>query len=74
LLQAAGLLSFARCHGGHQILSTGRIKMSKKMSAHCTNATDYYSSASQAEFIRYSSFCNPFATSRQYRRVIKLPF
>ena len=38
------------------------------------NATDYYSSAGQVEFIRYSSFCNRFATSPQYRRVIKLPF
>src|SRR5689334_20749722 len=31
-----------------------------------TGATDYYSSARSAEFIRYSSFCNPFATSRRY--------
>jgi hypothetical protein len=37
-------------------------------------ATDYYSSARQPEFIRYSSFCNPLATSRQYPEVIKLPF
>jgi len=26
------------------------------------------------EFIRYSSFCNPIATSPRYRGVIKLPF
>src|SRR5215467_6120317 len=40
----------------------------KKMSTDRTHATEYYSSASVAEFIRYSSFCNPFATSHQYRK------
>src|SRR5579872_114519 len=37
-------------------------------------ATEYYSSAHRTELIRYSSFCNPIATSPQYRKVIKLPF
>jgi hypothetical protein len=37
-------------------------------------ASEYYSSARQPEFIRYSSFCNPFAICLQYLRVIKLPF
>jgi hypothetical protein len=38
------------------------------------DVNDYYNSAYRTEFIRYSSFCNPFATSPQYREVIKLPF
>src|SRR6266496_962259 len=37
------------------------------------NASDYYSSAHQAEFIRYSSFCNRLATCPRYRKVIRLP-
>jgi hypothetical protein len=44
------------------------------MSTDRSNATDYYSSDPEPEFIRYSSFCNPIATCPQYRRVIKLPF
>src|ERR1700751_61307 len=52
----------------------GRIKSFRhgeiKMSTNRTIATDYYSSAPQSEFMRYSSFCNLFATYRQYSRVI----
>src|ERR1700756_2002146 len=36
--------------------------------------TEYYSSAPFDQFIRYSSICNRYATSQQYRRVICLPF
>jgi hypothetical protein len=35
-------------------------------------ASDYYSSG--REFIRYSPFLNHFATSPEYREVIKMPF
>jgi len=44
------------------------------MSINRTIASDYYSSALQTEFIRYSSFCNLFATYHQYSRVITAPF
>src|SRR5215831_11469859 len=46
------------------------INSSRRGENRCQRAadvSDYYNSASGAEFIRYSRLCNPFATSPQYR-------
>src|SRR5579862_1144580 len=53
----------------------GEVEIKRnKMSTNRTIASDYYSSAPQREFMRYSWFCNLFATFRQYSRVITAPF
>src|ERR1700685_4522010 len=58
---------------GIESLSTFLSTRKKKMSTDRTNATEYYSSAPNSEFIRYSRFCNRHAICRQYRRVISCP-
>lgn len=44
------------------------------MSTNGAAASDYYNSAPDNEFIRYSCFCNLFATYRQYSEFITAPF
>jgi hypothetical protein len=62
------------------ILSAAALQAERRISRGQTTepvpprATDHYSSARAPEFIRYSSFCNPYATSPHYPESIKLPF